>query len=173
MRRHLAILAIALACSAAWSLEIKGVEVDAPADCLYIRSLEQRPGKFFEACEARKEYWITEVSFLTGRSPMIVKQDPSGVVTSVYVSGFIFQEALDALTIKFGEPSIETSLIQNRLGATFEQKEARWLRGEKSLVLKRHSSRLDSPSLMLSGRLLGQQATEKRIERATKGADNI
>lgn len=163
----------ALVLHSAHALDIKGIEVDKPTDCATIKALEIRQGRFFEACETGKNTWMHEVSFLSGKATMFFTQSVDRILLSTHVVGFKFEEALDALTIKYGPPKLEESVVQNRMGAQFKQVEATWEKGPIALILRRHSSRLNEPSLTLLGEQAMKEQELKRQERAQKGAGNI
>ncbi len=148
--------------------EIKGVEVDKPANCAHINSLELRKGTFSDPCSARKKNWFTTISFLNGQSNMMITQSPDGIVLSVVVSDFDFNLALASLTDKFGKPEIANSTIQNRMGAKFDQTEAIWREGEKSLSLTRHGIEIGKPVLILSG-----NESSKEIKNSVKPSSNL
>lgn len=146
------ILATSVFCLSAYAdLEIKGITVDAPADCTLINSMETRAGTFYAACIKKSPQWFTSISFLDGLSDMNITQTPMGMIKSITVTNFNFDKALSSLEAKFGPSKIERSTIQNRMGASFDQVEARWVDGEKHLVLVKHGSQVNKPMLVLYG----------------------
>lgn len=173
MLRKLILIVSLAGIGQAHALDIKGIRVDAPADCAAIRALEVRQGNFFQSCESGRETWMHRISFLSGQSTLFVRQSIDKVVLSLSVTEFDFHEALDALTIKYGKPTIENSVIQNRMGASFEQTKAHWVQGQLVLSLSKHGSKIDSPMLMLTGEQAVKESQLRRQERATKGAGNI
>lgn len=156
-----------------YALDIKGLEVDKPVDCVFIKSLETRSGTFYPACEEGKERWFVEVSFLSGKTQLMIKQSPDKILESIYTSGFDFNEGLNSLTVKFGEPKIRKSVIQNRMGATFDQIEAIWVEGKTVLSLLKHSSTIGKASLMLTGEKAVSEFEKSIKEKAINGAKNI
>jgi hypothetical protein len=178
MRFSAIVLALIAPVISAQTLEIKGVEVDKPIDCAYIRSLEQRPGTFAPSCENGFNGFATDVSFLDGQARMYTYQ-AGGHVTALLVTQVSngktleFQSALDALQVKFGKPVVERTVIKNRAGAEFEQVLATWVSGDVRLELKKHGGRIDSPSLWLSGRRLMEFERERREQAAKKNSGNL
>jgi len=59
-----------------------------------------------------------------------------------------FSEVAAALTDKYGAGSVKTEAVQNRMGATFENKTYSWRRGNATLEAKRYSSKIDRSSVM-------------------------
>lgn len=173
MVTKLLVLVLVSAVSNVNALDIKGIKVGEQANCEVIRSLEIREGTFAKSCENGISMWIHVVSFLNGKATLGIQQNSQRVVTSLSVSDFSFSDALDAFTLKFGQPAIEKSLIQNRMGATFEQVTAVWVDGEDVMSLKKHGARLQQPSLVLTNKTALAAEGQGRLERATKGAGNI
>lgn len=166
-------LALLLAPSPAMALDIKGLEVDKPVNCAQINALEIRSGSFAPACENGLDRWYKEVSFLGGKASMTLMQSPERILLRVLVLGFKFDEALDALTLKWGAPHIETSVIQNRAGASFEQVEAIWNDGSITLRLERHGSRIDNPTLSLIGAEAIKAMRKESAEKARRNQGNL
>jgi hypothetical protein len=164
MKTHQKCLATLLTLSACtgYALDLKGIQADAPADCPYIKSLEQRQGRFSDSCANGIPEWITHVSFLGGTSPMGLGQDPEGNITEVFIFKFSFPEAALALTEKFGPAKTEESVIQNRLGAKFEQQTLTWEDEKSTLKLSRHGSRIGEPALALTSKRHRAQRIEQR-----------
>ena len=161
--------ALCLASAQVYALEIKGIAVSEKADCERIRSMDLRPGLFAKSCENREPMWVLEVEFLSGRATLGVKQSKDGIVSTVLVSRFNFEEALEALTLKYGSPKMVVSTIQNRLGAKFEQQTATWDDEKSILSLERHGSKIGEPVLMLMSR----QSIEDGAKNRAKSAGNI
>ena len=58
-----------------------------------------------------------------------------------------FSEVAAALTEKYGTGSVKTQTIQNRMGATFENKIHSWRRGIATVETKRYSHKIDRSSV--------------------------
>lgn len=155
-----------------FALDIKGLEVDKPVDCDQISALETRTGTFFPACKQGKEMWHHEVSFLSSKARMIFRQ-AEGILLSVSVSNFQFEEALDALTTKFGQPHIERSTVGNAMGATFEQVVATWTGGATSIRLHKHGSKLNQPWIIMSGAKALERFRQSEAEKTKRNSANI
>ena len=172
---HAAVLlfALLLAATPARALDIKGLEVDKPVNCAQINALEIRQGTLAPSCENGMERWFKEISFLSGKANMSLMQSPERVLLHVLVINFKFDEALDALTLKWGKPRIETSVIQNRAGASFDQVEATWTDGEITLRLRRHGNRIDNPTLSLIGAEAIKHRRKQSVDKALRNQDNL
>lgn len=59
-----------------------------------------------------------------------------------------FSEVTAALTEKYGAGNVKTEAVQNRMGATFENKIYSWRRDNATLEAKRYSSKLDRSSVI-------------------------
>lgn len=159
----------ALSMSQAYALDIKGITVGEKANCELLRSLEVRSGQFFNSCEASQSVLIHRVSFLSGQSSLSVHRGADGLVNAVLVSQFAFDDALDALTQKFGSPRVTNSVVQNGMGAKFDQVSAVWEDDVAILMLKRHGSKLGEPSLSL----MSKEAIKNMSQERSKAAGNI
>jgi hypothetical protein len=177
MKTLITILAFALACSSAFALDIKGLKVDQPVDCVAIKAMEMRSGTFADTCTAGGSPWYTETQFLNGKAMMRLSQSPEKALLSVAIGdygSFNFNDALDALTVKFGPPtSLEKSTIQNRMGASFDQIEATWVDGDEKIVLSKHGTTINRPFLMYYGKKAGENLERERAEKAKKAAGNL
>lgn len=169
---YFAFLLLCIASQAA-ALDIKGIQVDQPADCAFIQGLETRRGTFAQACENKKSIWLTEISFLQGSATMLVHQSAEGIVLAVQVLKFDFSDALDALTLKYGPPKLKRSTVQNRMGASFDQLEATWKDGDRTLYLQRHGSTVDAPVIFLTGKQFDAHADAKAKAKAAVGSKNL
>jgi hypothetical protein len=162
-------VAAALSMSQAYALDIKGVTVGEKANCEQIRALEVRPGNFFKSCESLQPLFIHRISFLNGQAMMGVRQSPEGIVSAVSVSEFSFDDALEALTQKFGSPRVTNSVVQNAMGAQFDQVSAVWEDDVAILRLKRHGSKLGEPSLIL----VSKETINNMSQERSKASGNI
>jgi hypothetical protein len=59
-----------------------------------------------------------------------------------------FSQVSAALSEKYGQGNIQTEAVQNRMGATFENRTLSWRRGATSLQAKRYSGQLDQSVVM-------------------------
>jgi hypothetical protein len=159
------------------ALDIKGLKVDQPVDCAAIMALETRSGTFSDACGTGQPYWYTETIFLNGRTMLRLAQSQDRILTSVTVGAtgtFNFNEVLDALTLKYGQPtSIVSSVVRNRMGANFDQTIAKWADGPETITLSRHGLAIGKPLLVYTGQRAGEEAKRERAEKAQKAASNL
>lgn len=156
-------------------LEIKGFQVDKPVDCQKINEVGQEFGPYAKAlsCESGKPFWSISGSFLDGYSVFTFSQSKERVLLSVSVGRIKFEDTLNALTVKYGPPTVKNSVIQNRMGASFDQVEATWKDGALLLALLKHSSTIDNPVLRLTGAELLKEVAKRSQEKAQKGAGNL
>lgn len=177
MKRLFALVFLVIASFSAAALDIKGLKVDKPVDCDAIKKLETRSGDFFEACKKGSATWYVQADFLTAKALVRLMQSPDRTLTTVAVGdfgGFDFDEALNALKVKFGPPtSFQNSWISNRMGVQFQQMEATWIDGAERLVLTKHGDKIDKPSLIYTGAKATEEAKRERDEQAKKSAANI
>lgn len=88
----------------------------------------------------------------------------------------IFPESFDAivatLAAKYGKPKIIHSKVQNRLGITFEQKEAHWDRKDGMIMAKKYGSQVDAGNIMLaSKKWLDKSMSDSRTTAADVKSD--
>lgn len=176
-RRAIFAFALALTAGTAQCLELKGLRVDQQVDCAAVKVLETRTGTFSDACNNGRPEWYVETNFLSGKAMLRLTQSADRTLLTISigeVSTFNFEEALDALTVKFSSPqSVVKSTIQNRMGASFDQVEAIWIEGDEKLVLRKHGASIGRPWLMYMGKRAGEEANKQRVDRAKTAAGNI
>lgn len=165
----LSLLLSPLLASSQQQLEIKGVRVNHLADCQYISSLETRTGTLAKSCENKVPGFFTQITFLDGTSSMYIKQDQNSIITDILVSKFSFSQAYDAFVIKYGNGKKKESIVQNKMGATFDQVEVVWEDENSYLTLSKHGSRLDEPLLYLTSK----KAMKDHADRRKEAAGNI
>lgn len=73
-----------------------------------------------------------------------------------------FSQVADALKEKYGEAVFKTEEIQNRMGATFENRIYTWRRPEAILEAKRFSSKIDTSSAFFRTDFALQEFTRRR-----------
>ena len=161
------------ATTAASALELKGLKVGQPVDCPIIKAMETRSGTFYNGCVNGVPSFATEVQFLNVKTLMMVGQSPERVLTFVSMSGIDFETALDALTLKFGAPKLERSVIQNRMGASFDQVEATWTDGDERMVLSKHGGSIGRTSLIYLGKEAVAEGQRVRAEKAKAAASSL
>jgi hypothetical protein len=171
MRTFIALLV--LVASPVFAFDIKGLEVDKPVDCEKINAMEYRLYSRSTACQNGEEVWMVRASFLSGEADMFMHQSRDRNLLMISVSNFDFKEALDALTLKWGPPKIEKSIIQNRAGASFEQIEAQWKSGKELLKLSKHGRRIDEANLRLTGEEAIKAFKKEGDEKAKRNQGNI
>ena len=62
------------------------------------------------------------------------------------------EQVIGALTEKYGKPTrVDSSTVQNRMGAAFEQNSTRWVRRDGTIVARRYAASLDHGLAILFG----------------------
>ena len=155
---QLIIATLALSASNAGSYELKGITMG-----MSQKGLEQRfPGL---SCTQREmDKTVVECEYQrVGPSPNVTDLNSVAEVLVNYWRFWLYDDRLgtvliglpsegysdvhQAMVAKFGEPKTKESAVQNRMGASFAQREHIWLDASSRLVLSKYSSSLDSSSL--------------------------
>lgn len=134
-------------------LEIKGITPDSLLDCAHVESIS-KPGPIGpKGCYTDSKTLFRKTSFAGMESTLIINKSQHGEVVAVMVKGFLFESVALSLSEKFGKPEIVESEMQNGFGAKFQQVTMIWKDGDKKMVLEKHSTKVNTPSLVLSGKL--------------------
>jgi hypothetical protein len=168
MKKLLLCIAITLTTSAN-ALDIKGIKADAPIDCQAMNKAGTPLIQGTDFCNHASTLYMVDAPFLSGIAKMTVSTNADKVVESVHVFNFSYSEATAALTEKFGTPTIMTSVIQNGVGAKFDQEIREWAKGSVTMRLQRHGSKINEPRLTLTGAIF----SEKLKRESAKGKGNI
>jgi hypothetical protein len=59
------------------------------------------------------------------------------------------------------------------MGASFDQLEATWTEGDKTLSIRRHGGKVNSPRLLFKGSRAIEDFKNQKIEGAKKNAGNV
>lgn len=97
-------------------------------------------------------------------------------LVSVYVtiSERNFSEVTEALLHRFGSPVRDhASVIQNRMGAQFDQRVLSWIRDGATLMATRRAGNIDQSSVMLMDNAWALQQKEERRRSAKDRAKDI
>jgi len=163
--------ALMLAAAPALAFDIKGIEVGKSDAC---ERFNQLPSTAHRGTCGVGSVAFRQVPFLSGTSRLAVSMNNDGLVVSVLVESFDFEEALEALTAKFGKPEIEESVVHNRMGAAFKQVRATWKSETELLYLVKHYDKINEPVLYLrENRLADLDYDKRREEKAAKNAANL
>ena len=73
-----------------------------------------------------------------------------------------FSQVAAALAEKYGQGNMKSETLQNRMGATFENRILSWRRGEATLEAKRYSGKIDTSSVMYGSDFALQEFTRRR-----------
>lgn len=137
-------------------LEIKGFTVDEILDCDLIATLpEQNYSTYRKESDCRRKkvrtygFWIP---LLGVEAKLIVTTVDDGYVSHVQADGpYTYNTAVKAFTKKYGPPTLRDSVLRNLAGAELPQQQAIWQVGKKTLEILRHSSKVNTPIINLSG----------------------
>lgn len=133
-------------------IQIKGISVDKVINCENIKSISNENSRVYASClNVKEKQFYFKTSFLDKPTNIYISVNDERVVSAVLISKFDFAKALSSLEAKYGPAYIETSIIQNRMGASFDQKIATWSRDKTVLQIKLHGSKLNESSLFLGG----------------------
>lgn len=73
-----------------------------------------------------------------------------------------FSQVAPALSEKYGQGTVRLEALQNRMGATFENRILSWRRGQTTLEAKRYSGKLDTSSVMYRSDFALQEFARRR-----------
>lgn len=73
-----------------------------------------------------------------------------------------FSQVAPALSEKYGQGTVRSETLQNRMGATFENRILSWRRGQATLEAKRYSGKLDTSSVMYRSDFALQEFARRR-----------
>lgn len=73
-----------------------------------------------------------------------------------------FSQVAPALSEKYGQGTVRLETLQNRMGATFENRILSWRRGQATLEAKRYSGKLDTSSVMYRSDFALQEFARRR-----------
>lgn len=73
-----------------------------------------------------------------------------------------FSQVAAALSEKYGQGNSRSETLQNRMGATFENRTILWRRGQATLEAKRYSGKLDTSSVMYRSDFALQEFARRR-----------
>ena len=147
MRLHVAAFGL-ITCGSAMALDLKGLEVDKPADCALIAQIQTQKDPL-DAC-TRGGVILVKTTFIGDPVEMYVHRDDASRVTAVRMRDIDFEGASIALSDKFGPPKTNESMVQNRLGASFRQVVSTWRADGATLTLRLHGSTIGRSEVTLS-----------------------
>jgi hypothetical protein len=97
-------------------------------------------------------------------------------LVSVYLkfSSDRFPDLSAAMVERFGQPDKdEPSVIQNRMGATFDNRELRWMRGDAGLSIKQRAGKIDEGSVSFMSMEHARQQFEERAKSVKQKAKDL
>lgn len=84
-----------------------------------------------------------------------------------------FHQVLAALQEKYGPGSVKTEVLQNRMGATFDNSIYSWRRNSATLEAKKYDGDLKTSSVYFETDFARQEAKRRRAAAAKKGAKDL
>ncbi|SAI59024.1 Uncharacterised protein [Bordetella ansorpii] len=85
-----------------------------------------------------------------------------------------YSRLLEAFTSRYGPPhSVESSTVQSRAGASYDNHTAEWLGPKVRIVVEKRSDRVDTSEARISDRPYWQEVAKKSRQKATEGASQL
>ena len=101
------------------------------------------------------------------------RNDALGMVL-ISISPQNFNDLLDALSLKYGKPhKLNHTIIQNRMGATFDDSEAKWIGNSANITLKKYSGSIDRGYVSLASHAYVEASIKERSEKRGKAASDL
>lgn len=173
MRMTPAVLLLWATTSAASGLEVKGIQLGSPESDVIAA---MKSPHCSESKGARYCHDIGRPTFGGQPVEMLSAEIKEGGTATVLVSfkERSFSAVIAALQAKYGEPSSDkSSVVKNRMGASFDHREVSWVQGEQVLVARQRSGSIDKSSVMLVSLSNLERAKEERSERAERDAADL
>lgn len=185
----IALLALASAALAQESITFKGHELGAARD----KFLEAFPGA---SCKGAPKYGDTcawfpsrSCSSLDREAACFKQFNYGGVLPNAMLATF-YRERLvsvrvyypttgyrglrDAMTARFGDPAdTKQEILQNRMGAKFENERLMWLRGDAILSLRQRGTKVDEGIMMLSSKSFHEEMKSQDKTEAKARANEL
>lgn len=112
---------------------------------------------------------VLELDTYAGRRPtgvMILVRDDKVTSVQVELKGEAFVDVTGALAERWGKPTVETSTVQNRMGASFQQETHTWRSGSESIRARKLGRKLDVMDVTLMSLEAVKEEAEQRKQRA-------
>lgn len=169
-----AALLLSSAAQAEQRLDLKGIDGGSTEAEFLARFPDSRCEE--KAAGKRSCMTITDFSFggATGKGAAAVFVGESLMMMVVYLDEKDFTKIIDALSAKYGAASTDkTEAIQNRMGATFDNRNVIWSReGERIMAIQRAGS-IERSAITLQIESASDQASKAREEEAKKDAEDL
>ncbi len=102
----------------------------------------------------------------------IVEDRVASVAITIYETSFDITVA--ALTEKYGRPTVdETSTVQNRAGATFDNRRVAWKRPDGAIIAQQRSTSVDESVVHMTTHAAADVAAKERANEAKSGAKRL
>jgi hypothetical protein len=96
------------------------------------------------------------------------------VRVSVYFPEPRFRELRDAITERFGTPAVmKNDVVQNRMGATFDNTRLIWTRGDAILSLRQRGSKIDEGVASLMSKTFSERMREEGKDAVKRRAKDL
>jgi hypothetical protein len=145
--------------------EFKGIALGSDFDTV-------KADKKFDCSDTPKRAGGDQTCFLGGKQETIAGIAVDGMLLSfyggklhsisIYFNADNFEHVVDALSQKYGDGDVKTEVVQNRMGATFENHIYSWRRSDETLVATRFTSKLDRSSVVFRTDFSVEEFTRRR-----------
>lgn len=157
-------------------LEFKGIALGSDI------STVESSGRF--SCRDSQSPLADRMCYLKLREKETIAGAPVRVLLLHYYSGKLeritvafdekhFSQVTAALMEKYGQGQLKTEEVQNRMGATFENKTYSWRRGAATLQARRYSSKLDTSTVMYGTDYALKEFTRRKATSVKEGAKDL
>lgn len=84
-----------------------------------------------------------------------------------------FDQVLDAMTEKYGKPTVKDSELTTRLGAVYKNRTASWSTSDARLELSKYQGKVTDGALSIYDKDAFERATQRRSEQAEGNANDL
>lgn len=84
-----------------------------------------------------------------------------------------FDQVLDAMTEKYGQPTIKDSDLTTRVGAVYKNREATWSTSDARLILSKYRGKVTEGALSIYDKDAFERAIQRRSEQAEGNANDL
>jgi len=92
---------------------------------------------------------------------------------SVTFNSESFFKVVAALKEKYGPGEVRSEVVQNRMGASFENKIYSWRRGEAAIIARRYSGKIDRSTVNYVSDFALETSERRRSSTAKENADDL
>jgi hypothetical protein len=134
------------------------------AQCRGLRGFDE-----IRACQRQFDYGGQVVLWLSGDF-----EEGGLMAINARLDTRAFKPLLEAMVERFGAPTAdEPRTVQNRMGASFDDRRVTWIRGDALLVLRQRSSKLDEAAVSLVSQSFLKRQRERSEQKAKERAKQL